>query len=347
MDIIKNKEIDSYIDECKNNISINNQIQNEINEYSGVPGGLKNIADDEILLFKIQKLGYKEDSFLMDEKELTENEYYKNISFKEIKSHPFYYKKDVMPPKTLLNMSWLIENERCMDDSYVYGYFNKSVDIPVLIEKMEKGHKLWMSPTIAEQRTMKEALDKATGNILTFGLGIGYYPYMTSLKDNVTSITIIERDKRVIEMFKEFILPQFDLECRNKIKIIEGNAFDYFNKDFIDKFDYTFVDIWEDNEAGLDLMEKLLEQYNPKDNVDYWIENTLTYPIRLLILIYIDTKINGSITDMINSFDGENYRWMKKIHKYMRNLDMTVDTKEQLKTLIYDKNIIREILSNK
>ena len=40
-----------------------------------------------------------------------------------------------------------------------------------------------MTITPDEIETMKEAVDQAFGNVLTFGLGLGYYAYMVSEKD--------------------------------------------------------------------------------------------------------------------------------------------------------------------
>ncbi|SFS94039.1 hypothetical protein [Paenibacillus sp. 453mf] len=57
--------------------------------------------------------------------------------------------------------------------------------------------------------TMKEPVEAAFGNALTFGLGLGYYAYMVSEKDNVKSVTVVEANEHVIRLLKEHILPQY------------------------------------------------------------------------------------------------------------------------------------------
>ena len=98
-----------------------------------------------------------------------------------------------------------------------------------------------------------------------------YYAYMVSMKENVESVTIVEKDKEIIDLFNEYILPQF--KNKSKIKIINDDAFNYFKKDIY--YDYVFVDIWHDPSDGIDLYLKFKNL--EKDNIkySYWIEDTL------------------------------------------------------------------------
>ena len=67
------------------------------------------------------------------------------------------------------------------------GYFNKSFKYLVV----NKNDVTWMSTDPNEINTMKDAINNAKGNVLVFGLGLGYYAYMISLKKEVKKITII------------------------------------------------------------------------------------------------------------------------------------------------------------
>ena len=58
--------------------------------------------------------------------------------------------------------------------------------------------RIWMTVTPNEIETMKEPVDQAFGNVLTFGFGLGYYAYMISEKEEVTSITVVEINGDVI-----------------------------------------------------------------------------------------------------------------------------------------------------
>ena len=59
---------------------------------------------------------------------------------------------------------------------------------PALLEN----DRIWMTITPNEIETMKEPVDGAFGNVLTYGLGLGYYAYMVSEKENVETVTIVD-----------------------------------------------------------------------------------------------------------------------------------------------------------
>ena len=54
-----------------------------------------------------------------------------------------------------------------------------------------------------ETETSEDAVERAHGNVVTFGCGLGYFPYMVSEKENVSSVTIVEFDQKIIDFFKE------------------------------------------------------------------------------------------------------------------------------------------------
>ena len=97
------------------------------------------------------------------------------------------------------------------------------------------------------------------------------FPYKDKVFINNMTIYIDKKDKEIINLFNEYILPQF--KNKSKIKIINDDAFNYFKKDIY--YDYVFVDIWHDPSDGIDLYLKFksLEKNNIK--YSYWIEDTL------------------------------------------------------------------------
>ena len=90
-------------------------------------------------------------------------------------------------------------------------------------------------------------------------------------KENVDSVTVIEKDERVIRLFEEHILPQFP--HRDKIRIINEDALTYAEGE--NSHDFVFADIWHDPSDGCDLYLKL--KALEKDGViyEYWIEDTI------------------------------------------------------------------------
>jgi len=81
----------------------------------------------------------------------------------------------------------------------------------------------WMSLKPNEIETMRNPIENAFGNVTVFGLGLGYFAFCASVKDDVKSVTVIERDENIIALFSEHILPRFP--NKEKVKIVLSDAF--------------------------------------------------------------------------------------------------------------------------
>ena len=150
------------------------------------------------------------------------------------------------------------------------GYFEDNFVFPYFIEDGKTG---WMSITPNEIFTMERPVKEAHGKVLTLGCGMGYYAYMAALKDDVESVTIVELEPDVIELFKTAILPFF--EHPEKINIVCEDAY-VFMKDLVDgDYDYCFADTWI---GGNDVSDYLLMRdacsHLKKTQVSYWIEDS-------------------------------------------------------------------------
>ena len=168
---------------------------------------------------------------------------------------------------------------------YSLGVFNNPCDSYVLYENDE----VWMSVNPMEIATSRKAISNASGNVLVLGCGLGYVPYMMSLKENVEKITIIEQSDEVIQIFKEVILPEFHT---NKIEIIKADAFTYLDA-AAEKYDYVYADVWQDNVDGLEDY-KIFVKYEdkfPNTKFDYWLENSLLDSVIVNIYQYFSAKL--------------------------------------------------------
>ena len=85
---------------------------------------------------------------------------------------------------------------------------------------------------------------------------------MAAEKDSVNSVTIIEKEKDVIDLFTKFILPQFP--HKEKITIVQADALDYMQQLEDGTFDYCFADIWIGNDDIILYMKlkKICERFN-------------------------------------------------------------------------------------
>ena len=183
----------------------------------------KDLLDTTIKFFEInpETLNYfkpfnmKANFNKLDINEFINNPYNKNIKLDNITDGEYKFELLSYEPyegflyKDISNLSNHIEQTSIgyFDEEYKYIALSSNDDI-------------WMLITPHEINTMKEAVNKAYGNVITFGLGLGYFAYMCSIKDNVNSVTIIEKDKNIIELFNKHILPQF----KHKDKIIKGGC---------------------------------------------------------------------------------------------------------------------------
>lgn len=207
----------------------------------------------------------------LDENEYYSNPYYKNIKIPTVKvgNSELKYEKFVPFEGFVCDDIVRIKEGRQIPQ---IGFFDTEFSFPAILES----NRIWMTITPNEIETMKEAVEKAFGNVLTFGLGLGYYAYMVSEKDNVDSVTVVEINDDVISLFKKYILPQF--KNAHKIKIIKADAFQYAQQHLSGgKFDFVFTDLWHDVSDGIDMYQRMkkYESHSPNTVFAYWIEKTI------------------------------------------------------------------------
>ena len=160
------------------------------------------------------------------------------------------------------------------------GYFDTEFPFPAILENGIE----WMTITPNEVETMREPIAKCRGRVLTLGLGLGYFAFHASQKEEVERVVVVERSRDVIEIFKTYLLPQFP--NADKIEIVEADAFQYMEEKMPrGNFDYVFADLWHDASDGLEMYRKLkkYEPLAPKTEFDYWIEPSLLSLLRHIV----------------------------------------------------------------
>jgi len=219
----------------------------------------------------------------LDTKSYLDNPYYRNIIIPEVKfgNWELTYQK-YCPYEAFIYKDLITESD--FRQFPCIGFFNDEFRFPTV---MEKAHE-WMSLKPSEIETSQYAIDVIEGKVVTFGLGLGYFTYMASLKESVQSITVIERDPEVIRLFEYCILPQF--QHPEKVEIISADAFEYVKELMPDrKFDYAFVDLWHDVSDGLEIYLKIkkLEYLNGSTKFLYWVEDSLLSGFRWQIFDWV------------------------------------------------------------
>ena len=211
------------------------------------------------------------------------------------------------------------------------GYFSEEFNYFAVIQKDD----IWMSVIPHEINTMKEAIEKACGDVIVLGLGLGYYLYHIHLKDDVKHIRVIEKDKNVVEMFREHLLPKF--EYNDKIEIIEDDAIDYLDK--CDHADFVFADLWHNVGDGekLYLEIKAKEKKHPHTTFMYWIERSILCMLRRQMLTIFEEQLEGFTEKDYLQARNDNDKIINRL--YFLTKDVVIDSKEKLHDLLSEASL--------
>ncbi len=181
-----------------------------------------------------------------------------------------------------------IDNEITILDNYKeivsLGYFTK----PYKYLTLNKRNVPWMLITPNEINTMEDSINLVKGNIITFGLGLGYFQFMASLKKEVNKIYVIEKDSSIINLFNTYLLNKF--KYKDKIEIIKSDAINFLDNELNKyQFDFAFIDLYHNANDGLDLYLKFKnkEKYFRSARFLYWLETSLISLVRRILLTFI------------------------------------------------------------
>ena len=150
------------------------------------------------------------------------------------------------------------------------GWFDRAFSFPAIRED----GRVWMTVTPNEINTIQPAVQESRGKVLTFGLGLGYYAFHCLLRADVTSVTVVEKNPAVIDVFTRLLLPFFPR--KEDLHIVQADAFDYAaNVMPHEDFDTVFTDLWHDVADGIPLYQQMKALEVPGPKYLYWIEKTL------------------------------------------------------------------------
>ncbi len=250
--------------------------------------------DDRLLARKYLARSVK----ILDTKKYTEDPYYKNVAPPAVKDTDWEIRWETYPAYRAAICDEMITDPDLTEIAPL-GFFNDDFTFPAVLE----GGNEWMTLTPIDVDTVQDAIRDAHGKVITFGLGLGYYAYMAARKDNVSSVTVIEKSKKVIELFNKYVLPRF--ECKDKIRIINADAFEYAEKEMPEeKYDYAFVDTWRDASDGLPMYEKMkkLEYLSENTEFSYWIESFILSRKRAQKYEFLKEKVDTGAPDAPKSY---------------------------------------------
>ena len=241
----------------------------------------------ELYNYLFKDFGFN-DIVVLDRSKYEDNPYYKLLlKIKNYSKGNIEFRQNKVPSyvPVAINEKKYFKNAYFRDVTPT-GMFKEDFYFPAIIQD----EITWMSFAPHETETSEEAIKKATGDVVTYGCGLGYFPYMASLKEDVKSVTIVELDPKIIEFFKENLLPLF--EHKEKIKIVNANAVEFGNNP-PQKFDYLFADIWHDVFDGLPFYLIFKKNEKVAKVCDYWIEKDMLAYFRRNVVSLMEEEFLG------------------------------------------------------
>ena len=213
-------------------------------------------------------------------RDIARDPYYSRIRFPAARLGRWELKRMAYEPYELFVRDDLL----CLPDGREIprlGYFTERFPYPAVLEDGRE----WMTVTPNEIATMADAVSQARGHVVAMGLGLGYFAFRASEKEDVARVTVVERDREVIALFRRFLLPQFP--HADKVRIVCADAFDYA-RDTLPGLgaDFVFIDLWHDVSDGAELYLRMksLQARAPHARFAYWIETSIRAFLRGLAL---------------------------------------------------------------
>ena len=161
---------------------------------------------------------------------------------------------------------------------YNYTFDLEKENVLFLSTKIQNKEQCIMSSNLFERLTNQNFIDTAKGDVIIFGLGLGLIIFPLLEDDEVTSITVIDKSVDIIDNIGP-IIKKYDVN--DKLTIINGDVFTYYQQLNDAKFDVAYFDYWNIVDSTIyNDMETLKELY--KNNIKetgqimYWCEDLFT-----------------------------------------------------------------------
>jgi hypothetical protein len=197
----------------------------------------------------------------------------------------------------------------------------------------EKGRGVWMTDDPCEQAQMRKLVDHLYGDVLVGGLGLGVVVKMLAGKEDVTSITVVERSRDVINLVWEPTINSlgegyFDPE----LEIIEGGLFEELKrfKQEGRQFDSALYDIWQgDNEGvffNVVVPLRKLSWTVVDGEVECWNENVMRGQLRNGLFSRVEMVYNeewakqlgGTCEDALERLCNSDDKWINWSEEFFR-----------------------------
>lgn len=187
--------------------------------YAAFMAGFCGISEDDTTINEY----FHDAAHCLETRKYRDNPYLENIKFPDTATRHWKFTHYSYRPYEAFICND-IDIDKNLREVPQIGFFRERFAYPAV----EQDGREWMAVKPSEIETMRAPIEEATGRVVTFGLGLGYFAYMVSEKPDVTSLDIVERSEEAIALFERHILPQFP--NKEKIRIIRSDAFGFLNE---------------------------------------------------------------------------------------------------------------------
>jgi spermidine synthase len=150
----------------------------------------------------------------------------------------------------------------------VFEFYNTDYSGKDYYHSIKYNNKTLMTNEPFEVLTNQIFFEKSKGDILIFGLGLGWIIFPILDRDDIKSITVVEKNTEIIEFVGDILSKK---DVKNKLNIIEGDVYDYYN--VLDKkFDFIYFDTYDTPDLSISDINKLNPLYD-----SFLKENGMTY----------------------------------------------------------------------
>ena len=269
--------------------------------------------------------------------DILKNDYLKNIKVKdETIGNLSYSNNRVIGRGIIDSYSEAVRDMNTYRVSKNYFRSDHVLKFPALYDKNSSVCIMTVEPY--EINTLDYYIKDAFGNVLICGCGLGYVVYMLALKDNVKSITILENNQNVIDLFQHQIYPQ--IPNNEKISIIQNEALNFLYNNNLSCYDFIHVDLWFD---VIDMVYPylkclMLEEKYPNTMFTYWIENTF--------YIYLQKELLSNILSIStqSTFDSSNFFLSPLTNHIINNSFDTINSQDSLNSFLSINNLKNMLL---
>ena len=257
-------------------------------------------------------------------KDYTNNPYVKLVNPKSFKANGYELSYLKYAPYQVFADDEIITTDYPYEEYYNLGYFKSEFKYLALL----KNDEIWMSVNPNEINTMEPFVNDAHGKVLVLGLGMGYIAYMMAIKDNVKSVTVVEKDINIINLFKQHIAPLLNT---NKIKIVHDDAIRYVENN--KGFDYIFADLWHNPEDGIPMYLQLenIAKSN-KEKINYWLEPSLKAMRRRCLITILEEHFLGYTEKDYKFAKNQMDQTINYLYKQIK--DIEINNIDELKRLL-------------